>query len=110
MWLMPCSRITSSVRSASALETSPSAAAPKITRLDSCPVAPKGARSIIPESLRERLRLAGAARCDAGRLVGLLRVDGRPRRVHQAVRPVARVELQQGLQRLRCVVDGRPRI
>src|SRR3954470_5309390 len=47
MWLMPCSRSTWSVRSASALETSPSAAAPKITRLDSCPVAPKGARSIM---------------------------------------------------------------
>src|SRR3954470_7200939 len=47
MWLMPCSRRWFSVRSASALETSPSAAAPKITRLDSCPVAPKGARSIM---------------------------------------------------------------
>ena len=40
------------MRSASALETSPSAAAPKITRLDSCPVAPKGARSIMRGSLR----------------------------------------------------------
>src|SRR3954453_19834552 len=47
MWLIPCSRRWLSVRSASALETSPSAAAPKITRLDSCPVAPKGARSIM---------------------------------------------------------------
>src|SRR6185503_16531842 len=52
MWLMPCSRITSSVRSASAFETSPSAAAPKITRLDSCPVAPKGARSIMSGRIR----------------------------------------------------------
>src|ERR1700755_2099383 len=47
MWLMPCSRRCCSVRSASALETSPRAAAPKITRLDSCPVAPNGARSIM---------------------------------------------------------------
>src|SRR3954465_7469162 len=47
MWLMPCSSRSSSVRAASALETSPSAAAPKITRLDSCPVAPNGARSIM---------------------------------------------------------------
>src|SRR3954447_13452606 len=48
MWLMPCSRRSSKVRSASALETLPRAAAPKITRLDSCPVAPKRARSIMP--------------------------------------------------------------
>src|SRR5690349_3751960 len=47
MWLMPWSRTSCSARSASPLETSPSAAAPKITRLDWCPVAPKGARSII---------------------------------------------------------------
>src|SRR6185312_10590801 len=64
MWLMPCSRITSSVRSASALETSPSAAAPKITRLDSCPVAPKGARSIM--SRRIRIRAPGHARGTPG--------------------------------------------
>src|ERR1700755_3156162 len=48
MWLMSCSSRTSKVRSASALETLPRAAAPKITRLDSCPVAPKGARGIMP--------------------------------------------------------------
>src|SRR3954451_7793264 len=51
MWLIPCSRRWFSVRSASALETSPSAAAPKITRLDSCPVAPNGARSIMARRL-----------------------------------------------------------
>src|SRR6185436_18053891 len=55
MWLMPCSRTSSSARSASRLETSPRAAAPKITRLDSCPVAPKGARSIIGWRLRRGL-------------------------------------------------------
>src|SRR6478609_3837035 len=59
MWLMPCSSTSSRARSASALETSPSAAAPKITRLDSCPVAPNGARSI----MRSRLRTAGYPRC-----------------------------------------------
>src|SRR3954447_7983001 len=48
MWLMPCSSSSSSVRSASRLETAPSAAAPKMVRDDSWPVAPKGARSIMP--------------------------------------------------------------
>src|SRR5919107_252318 len=47
MWLTPCSSSTSSARSASALDTLPSAAAPKITRLESCPVAPNGTRSIM---------------------------------------------------------------
>ncbi|GAA5141637.1 hypothetical protein GCM10023320_80920 [Pseudonocardia adelaidensis] len=48
MWLTPCSSSSSSVRSASRFETLPKAAAPKIARDDSCPVAPKGARSITP--------------------------------------------------------------
>ena len=50
----------------------------------------------------------GAARGDARRLVGLLGVDGRPRRVEQAVLAVARVHRQQRLERLRRVVDRRP--
>src|SRR5689334_14752477 len=52
MWLMPCSSSVSSVRSASCFETAPSAAAPKIVREDSWPVAPKGARSIMAGRLR----------------------------------------------------------
>src|SRR3954451_11172338 len=52
MWLTPCSSKSSSARSASRLETLPSEAAPKIARLDSWPVAPKGARSIMAPSLR----------------------------------------------------------
>jgi hypothetical protein len=47
MWLTPCSSNTSRALSASSLLTLPRAAAPKITRLDSWPVAPNGARSII---------------------------------------------------------------
>src|SRR4051812_26751204 len=77
MWLMPCSRSSSSVRSASALETSPSAAAPKITRLDSCPVAPKGARSI----MRRRLLL----RESAGRREHLAETDHHVRRLTHAL-------------------------
>src|SRR5215218_10010575 len=52
MWLMPCSSSSSSVRSASRLETAPSAGAPKMVRDDSWPVAPKGARSIMAGRLR----------------------------------------------------------
>src|SRR3954469_24183188 len=52
MWLTPCSSSSSSVRSASCLETLPSAAAPKMQREDSWPVAPKGARSIMAGRLR----------------------------------------------------------
>src|SRR4051794_21944602 len=52
MWLTPCSSNSSSVRSASCLETLPSAAAPKMQREDSWPVAPKGARSIMARRLR----------------------------------------------------------
>ncbi len=48
MWLTPCSSRTSSVRSASACETDPSAAAPKIVRVLSWPVDPKGAFAIMP--------------------------------------------------------------
>src|SRR4051812_15411420 len=51
MWLIPCSSSSSSARSASPFETRASAAAPKITRLDSCPVAPNGARPIMFPSL-----------------------------------------------------------
>ena len=43
MWLMPCSSSSSSVRSASACVTVPSAAAPKIVRVLSWPVLPNGA-------------------------------------------------------------------
>jgi hypothetical protein len=50
------------------------------------------------------------ARRDARRLVGLLGVDGRPRRIEQAVVPVALVQRQQRLERLRRVVDRGPRI
>src|SRR3954471_19074331 len=52
MWLTPCARSTSSARSASPLETLPSAAAPKMTRLDSWPVAPNGACWITSASVR----------------------------------------------------------
>src|ERR671936_2126805 len=71
MWLMPCCSSSSRVRSASALETDAKAAAPKITRLDSCPVAPKGARSIMasgygfdhpPRQLLRRLARSGVDR------------------------------------------------
>src|SRR3954454_11471869 len=51
MWLIPCSSRTSSARSASDFEPLASAAAPKITRLESCPVAPNGARSIMRPTL-----------------------------------------------------------
>src|ERR1044072_4431251 len=52
MWLTPCSSSSSSVLSASCFETAPSAAAPKMQRDDSWPVAPKGARSIMAGRLR----------------------------------------------------------
>src|SRR4051794_5488581 len=54
MWLIPYSSSTSRAASASPLETLASAAAPKITRLESCPVAPKGAFSITRRSLGGR--------------------------------------------------------
>src|SRR6188472_1515565 len=56
MWLTPCSSRTSSVWSDSRFETLPRAAAPKIARDDSWPVAPKGARGIMPASLRRGVR------------------------------------------------------
>ena len=43
MWFTPCSRSSSSVRSASACETWLSAAAPKMVRVLSWPVLPNGA-------------------------------------------------------------------
>src|SRR5438309_39149 len=46
MWFTPCSRRSSSVRSASAWETEASAAAPKIVRVLSWPVFPNGAVAI----------------------------------------------------------------
>src|ERR1700750_3444090 len=73
MWLMPCSRSTCRAVSASALEALPRAAAPKITRLDSCPVAPKGARSIMPSGYGldhppcQLLRRLAGARVDRAR-------------------------------------------
>src|SRR6476620_18666 len=51
MWLIPCCSRASRARSASPLETLDSAAAPKITRLEWCPVAPNGAVSITRTSL-----------------------------------------------------------
>src|SRR3954453_12891201 len=54
MWLTPCSSSTSSAPSASAWVPLPSAAAPKITRLDSWPVAPKGVRGITTTSVGRR--------------------------------------------------------
>src|SRR5947207_2980459 len=56
------------------------------------------------------LLLAGAAGRDARRLVGLLRVDGRPRRVHEPVGAVLRVHGEERLQRLRTVVHVGPGI
>src|SRR5207344_1893090 len=47
---------------------------------------------------------------DAGRLVRLLRVDGRPWRVVEAGRSVALVEGEQWLQRLERPVDRGPRV
>src|SRR4051794_31107268 len=89
MWLMPCSRSTCSVRSASALETSPRAAAPKITRLDSCPVAPNGARSIMAGSLPVMLDRGLQAR---GELPGRLAGAGLQRALEGDRRPGAAVQ------------------
>src|SRR3954471_23149689 len=52
--------------------------------------------------------LAGTAGSDARRLVRLLRIDGRPRRVHQARGPVTLVQLEQRLEGLRLLDDRRP--
>src|SRR4051794_15798232 len=77
MWLMPCSSSNSSVRSASRLETAPSAAAPKMVRDDSWPVAPKGARSIMAGRLRplpqHRVEAARAERLAVDHAVGVAR-------------------------------------
>ena len=54
--------------------------------------------------------LASPARSDARRLVRLLRVDGRPRRVHETGGPVPLVQLEQRLERLRLLVDPLPRV
>src|SRR3954469_6396988 len=88
MWLIPCSSRTSSARSASPFETWASAAAPKITRLESCPVAPNGARSIMTTTLgpgpagRPRRRPVGpAVALDLDllqRLAGVARREGDP--------------------------------
>src|ERR1700675_4430619 len=51
MWFTPCSSSRSSVRLASAWEPAPSAAAPKIVRLLSCPVLPKGGFAITTRTL-----------------------------------------------------------
>src|SRR4051794_40009468 len=72
MWLMPCSSSVSSVRSASCLETLPSAAAPKMVRDESWPVAPKGARSI----MAWRLRPLAQHRVEAARAERLAVDDG----------------------------------
>src|SRR3954463_1478099 len=81
MWLIPCSRSSCRVVSASALEALPSAAAPKITRLDSCPVAPKGARSIM-----ENRVMGGSALPRRGHIAGpcRLRWRGAQARRHHA--------------------------
>src|SRR5215208_4197170 len=52
--------------------------------------------------------LARATRRDPWRLVGLLRVDGRPGSVHEARRAIALVELEERLERLRTLVDRLP--
>src|SRR4051812_31516463 len=76
MWLISCFSMRSRVRSASALDAFARAAAPKITRLDSCPVAPNGARSIMSsayvldgaaEALGELLRRLARARVQGPR-------------------------------------------
>src|SRR3954469_21656442 len=81
MWLMPCSSSNSSVRSASRLETLPSAAAPKMQRDDSWPVAPKGARSIMARGLpplpQRRVEAPRAERLAVDHRVGVSgRADG----------------------------------
>src|SRR5438270_4848498 len=47
---MPCSTSSARAPSASRFDTAARAAPPKITRLESWPVAPKGARSIMPSA------------------------------------------------------------
>src|SRR5262245_23102831 len=59
MWLTPCSRRNSRVLSASAWETSDSAAAPKMTLELSCPVLPNGALAITARDESRRLQPAG---------------------------------------------------
>src|SRR3954463_1450620 len=88
MWLTPCSRRTSSARSASPFETWARAAPPKTTRLESCPVAPNGARSIMTTTLspgpagRPRRRPVGPpVALELGlprRLAGVARGEGAP--------------------------------
>src|SRR3954464_6006580 len=53
MWLTPCCRSSSSVRSASACDTWPSDAAPKRVRELSCPVLPNGALAIMAQSVTD---------------------------------------------------------
>src|SRR3954462_1801467 len=91
MWLTPCSSSNSSARSASRFGTSPSAAAPKITLEDSCPVAPKGARSIMrgdyaPESAFEAANTHPALRPDQQHAAWHV-VDDEARGRPEALRP-----------------------
>src|SRR5919198_3297869 len=79
MWLTPCSSSSSSTRSASRFETLPNAAAPKIARDDSCPVAPKGARSITPAHYAAGAR----AVCEPVELRRIARADQDPLRAAQ---------------------------
>src|SRR5581483_10135665 len=60
MWLIPCASRTSSARSATSWLTRPSAAPPKIIRVLSCPVRPKGmVGMLMPLSIPESRRLGG---------------------------------------------------
>src|SRR5581483_11427540 len=60
MWLIPCASRTSSARSATSWLTRPSAAPPKIIRVLSCPVRPKGmVGMLMPFSIPESRRLGG---------------------------------------------------
>src|SRR5687767_12770724 len=88
MWFTPCSTSSSSALSASRLETAARAAAPKIARLESWPVAPKGARSIMaagyalgPTHYRALHRARGPR---SSRLVALTRPPGEERRQRRA--------------------------
>src|SRR4051794_29093936 len=109
MWLIPCSSRTSSARSASAFEPLASAAAPKITRLESCPVAPNGARSIMsptlgPEAAEPRLG-GGPSPLTAG--PGLVRAhllgaaQPRPQLGQAAGQDAGRPRLHQGIAQRR---------
>src|SRR3954463_7148598 len=97
MWLTPCSRSTSRARAASPFETRPSAAAPKTTRLDSCPVAPNGARSIMTPTLGPTPAFHEPATPRRPPEFGQVTAGSRPRRQLPAVRKPGAFAFLRGL-------------